>query len=118
MVAVLTFASGLLGFFLQWLLPAQHVADARGMIGSIIGLVTLLLALVLGLLVWTSYGVYTDQNTESQSLGPLILKLDFALEKYGAEASRGRDLPRGGHARATASGLSRGRRIAIRASAR
>jgi hypothetical protein len=80
-VAVLTFASGLLGFFLQWLLPVQYIADAKGMIGSIIGLITLLLALVLGLLVWTSYGVYTNQNTESQSLGPLILKLDFALDQ-------------------------------------
>ena len=63
-VASLTFASGLFGFLLQWLLPVQHVADAKGMIGSIIGLVTLLLALVLGLLVWTSYGVYTNQNAE------------------------------------------------------
>jgi hypothetical protein len=99
-VALLTFLSGLLGFFLQWLLPVQHVADAKGMIGSIIGLVTLLLALVLGLLVWTSYGVYTNQNAESQSLGPLILKLDFALEQYGPEASRGRDLLRAAVVRA------------------
>ena len=68
-VGLLTFASGLFGFLLQRLLPAQHIADAKGMIGSIIGLVSLLLALVLGLLVWTSYGVYTNQNTESQSLG-------------------------------------------------
>jgi hypothetical protein len=93
-VALLTFVSGLLGFVLQWLLPVQDVADAKGMIGSIIALVTLLLALVLGLLVWTSYGVYTNQNTESQSLGPLILKLDFSLEQYGPEADRGRDLLR------------------------
>jgi hypothetical protein len=35
--------SALLGFFVQWLLPAQHEADA--VTGSIIGLVTLLLAL-------------------------------------------------------------------------
>ena len=68
-VALLTFASGLLGFLLQWLLPVQEVAGARNMIGSIIGFVTLLLALVLGLLVWTTYGVYTNQNAESQSLG-------------------------------------------------
>ena len=93
-IAILTFASALLGFFLHWLLPAQHVADARGMIGSIIGLVTLMLALVLGLLIWASYGVYSDQNAESQSLGPLILKLDFAFEQYGPEARRGRDLLR------------------------
>ena len=99
-VALLTFASGLLGFFLQWLLPGQYIADAKGMIGSIIGLITLLLALVLGLLVWTSYSVYTNQNTESQSLGPLILKLDFALDQYGPEASRGRDLLRAAVVRA------------------
>ena len=70
------------------------------MIGSIIGFVTLLLALVLGLLVWTTYGVYINQNTESQSLGPLILKLDFALEQYGPEADRGRDLLRAAVVRA------------------
>jgi hypothetical protein len=99
-VACLTFASGLVGFLLQWLLPVQHVADAKGMIGSIIGLITLLLALVLGLLVWTSYGVYTNQNAESQSLGPLILKLDFALEQYGPEARRGRELVRAAVVRA------------------
>jgi hypothetical protein len=99
-VALLTFVSGLFGFVLQWLLPVQDVAGARGMIGSIIGLVTLLLALVLGLLVWTSYGVYTNQNAESQSLGPLILRLDFTLEQYGPEADRGRDLLRGAVVRA------------------
>jgi hypothetical protein len=99
-VALLTFMSGLVGFLLQWLLPVQYVADAKGMIGSIIGLVTLLLALVLGLLVWTSYGVYTNQNAVSQSLGPLILKLDFALEQYGPEARRGRELLRAAVVRA------------------
>jgi hypothetical protein len=93
-IAVLTFISGLLGFALQWLLPVQYVTDAKGMVGSIIGLVTLLLALVLGLLVWTSYGVYTTQTAESQSLGPVILQLDFALEQYGPEARPGRDLLR------------------------
>jgi hypothetical protein len=99
-VALLTFASGLLGFFLQWVLPVQDIADARGMIGSVIGLVTLLLALVLGLLIWTTYGVYTNQNTESRSLGPLILKLDFSLEQYGPAAKGGRDLLRAAVVRA------------------
>lgn len=93
-MALLTFASALFGFFLQWLLPLQYIADAKGMIGSIIGLITLLVALVLGLLVWTSYNVYMNQNAESQSLGPLILKLDFALDQYGPEAGPGRDLLR------------------------
>jgi hypothetical protein len=85
-VACLTFASALVGFLVQRLLPVQYLTDAKGMVGSITGLVILLLALVLGLLVWTSYGVYTTQNTESQALGPTILQLDFALERYGPEA--------------------------------
>ena len=85
-VAALTFAGGLVGFLLQLLLPVQAVTEAKGMVGSITGLVILLLALVLGLLVWTSYGVYTTQTAESQSLGPVILQLDFALEQYGPEA--------------------------------
>ncbi len=93
-VAVLTFASGLLGFLLQWLLPVQEVAGARSLLGSVVGFVSLLLALVLGLLIWTTYGAFIAQNTESQSLGPLILKLDFALEQYGPEAEHGRDLLR------------------------
>src|SRR5271168_4533723 len=76
-VALLTFVSGLLGFLLQWLLPVQEVAGAKGIICSIIVFVTLLLALVLGLLIWTTYGAFIAQNAESQSLGPLILKLDF-----------------------------------------
>jgi hypothetical protein len=91
-MALLTFASALLGFWAQALLPAQYLSDGKGMVGSIIGLVTLLLALVLGLLVWTSYGVYTTQVNESQSLGPVMLQLDFALERYGPEARRGREL--------------------------
>jgi hypothetical protein len=99
-VAVLIFASGLVGFLLQWLLPVQDIAGAKGIICSIVGFVTLLLALVLGLLIWTTYGAFIAQNTESQSLGPLILKLDFALEQYGPEADRGRDLLRAAVVRA------------------
>jgi hypothetical protein len=99
-VAVLTFVSGLLGFVLQWLLPVQDVAGAKGIICSIIGFVTLLLALVLGLLIWTTYGAFIAQNAESQSLGPLIMRLDFTFEQYGPEADRGRDLLRAAVVRA------------------
>jgi hypothetical protein len=37
------------------------------MIGGVVGLLTLLLALVLGLLIWTAYGVY---NTHQTPCGP------------------------------------------------
>ena len=40
------------------------------------------------------------RTRNSQSLGPLILKLDFALEQYGPEADRGRDLLRAAVVRA------------------
>jgi hypothetical protein len=109
-VAGLTFMSGLLGFFLQRLLPARHEMDASGVTGSIIGLVTLLFALALGLLMWMSCALYANQNTESQSLGPLILKLDFVLGQYGPEARRGRDLLRAAVARARDRFWGEGRR--------
>ncbi len=99
-VALLTFASGLIGFLIRSLLPFQDVAGAKGLICSIVGFVALLLALVLGLLIWTTYGAFIAQNAESQSLGPMILKLDFALEQYGPEADRGRDLLRAAVVRA------------------
>ena len=56
------------------------------MIGAVVGLLTLLSALVLGLLIWTAYGVYAGQNVAIQSLAAKVLQLDFALADYGPEA--------------------------------
>jgi hypothetical protein len=51
-VAVLTFGVGLLGLYLKRLVPERHMsAGSRDMIGAVIGLLSLLLALVLGTLV-------------------------------------------------------------------
>ena len=33
LVAIVTFASGMIGFLVQWALPAQHVGDSKGAIG-------------------------------------------------------------------------------------
>jgi Protein of unknown function (DUF4239) len=87
-------AGCLVGVALQTLLPTQHMTDAKTAITTIQSLVTLLLALVLGLLVWTSYGVYSQQRSEAQTLGSQVLQLDLALERYGPEADRGRELLR------------------------
>ncbi len=89
-ILALTFASCMGGLVIQWLLPTQVVADSRATIGGIVGLVTLLLALVLGLLVWASYGVFATQISEAQTLAPAVLELDFALKRYGPEAAPGR----------------------------
>jgi hypothetical protein len=49
------------------------------MIGAGVGLLTLLSALALGLLIWTSYGVYAGQNMTTQTLAAKFLQLDLAL---------------------------------------
>ena len=53
-VGVVMFAGGLLGLVLQRALPEQHTTGgSRDMIGAVVGLLTLLCALVTGLLIWT-----------------------------------------------------------------
>jgi hypothetical protein len=52
MVLVLTFGRGIVGLYLQKRLPTHHMSGgSKDMILAVIGLVTLLLALVLGTLV-------------------------------------------------------------------
>jgi hypothetical protein len=89
LVAVSAFLSALVGFALQSIIPTQMIADGRPALAGVAGLLTLLLALVLGLLVWTAFGVYTTQQTESQTMGLTALQLDYLLESYGPETCRG-----------------------------
>ena len=93
LVAGMIFAAGVFGLFLQKLLPKPHTSDrSRDMIGSVVGTTTLLLALVLGLLIWTAYGVYTAQKAGLQSLVSGALQYDQALMEYGPGGSSGRAL--------------------------
>ena len=55
------------------------------MIGAVVGLLTLLCALVTGLLIWTAYGIYAGQNAAIQTLASRVLQLDLALADYGPE---------------------------------
>ena len=57
------------------------------MIGAVVGLLTLLCALVTGLLIWTAYGVYAGQNLAIQTVASKVLQLDQALADYGPEAN-------------------------------
>ena len=85
-VAAVVFASGCLGFILQRVLPEKHTTGPpRDMIGAVVGLLTLLCALVTGLLIWTAYGVYAGQNIAIQGLAAKVLQLDLALAEYGPE---------------------------------
>ena len=75
---------------LQWVVSADALSASKGSVGAMVGLVTLLLALVLGLLVFTAFSVFTVQRDEAYSLGPIVAEVDLALELYGPEAVGGR----------------------------
>ena len=86
-IAVAVFIGGSIGLILQRVLPEKYTTGApRDMIGAVVGLLTLLSALVLGLLIWTAYGVYAGQNAAVQSLAAKVLQFDMALADYGPEA--------------------------------
>jgi hypothetical protein len=89
-VALATFVASLLGMALRLVVPAQVLNDSKATVGGMVGLITLLLALVLGLLVYTAFTVYSTQQSEAQGLGPVVIELDDLLEQYGPEALRGR----------------------------
>ncbi len=87
-VAVAVFAGGLIGLALQRVLPEKHTTGpSRDMIGAMAGLLTLLCALVTGLLIWTAYGVYAGQNAAIQNVAAKALQLDLALQDYGPDAN-------------------------------
>jgi hypothetical protein len=89
-IAVILFGASVIGMLLQWVVPADVLTASKGTVGAMVGLVTLLLALVLGLLVFTAFSLFTTQRDEAYSLGPVIVELDLALERYGPEAAQGR----------------------------
>jgi len=86
------FAGAVAGDLLQWLLPTHHLVDAKGVIGAVQGLVTALLALVLGLLIWTAYGVYAQQYSEMMTLAGQVLSLDVQLDRLGRDGPPARAL--------------------------
>jgi hypothetical protein len=92
LVAVLTFGSGILGLYFQKRLPTEHMSGgSRDMILGVIGLVTLLLALVLGTLVGNTYAFFANQKSELETYASRAVLLDRALARYGPEAKPVRD---------------------------
>jgi len=88
---------GAIGLELQRALPESYTTGGpRDMTGAVVGLMTLLLALVLGLLIWTAYGVFSTQKASVQTLAITDLKLDEAFQDYGPEAAEGHRILREG----------------------
>ena len=91
-VAVLAFVSGVAGLYLQKLLPDPHTSDrSRDMIGAIVGLISLLLALVLGTLIGSAYSFYATQKSEMETFAARSVQLDLALAEYGPETKPARE---------------------------
>ena len=91
-VAVLTFLLGMLGLRVQSLLNEHNsVEKSKDMIGSVLGLLSLLLALVLGTLIGSTYYFSTGQQAQLQSMMSSLVLLDKSLDEFGPEAKPLRD---------------------------
>ncbi len=91
-VAAITFGGAIVGLALKHALPEKLTTGApRDAVSSVVGLLTLLCALVLGLLIWTAYGVYSNQSATIQNFAIRVLLEDMALADYGPEAQPIRD---------------------------
>jgi hypothetical protein len=90
-IALVAFASGVVGLYLQKLLPQPHTSDrSRDMIGAIVGLISLLLALVLGTLVGSAYSFYSTQKSEMETFAARAVQLNLALIEFGPETAPAR----------------------------
>ena len=91
-IFVLILASGLIGLFVHQRLPEQQKSEsARVVIGHIAGVLSLLLSLVLGTLVGTSFAFQTTQKTELDSLAANVLELDQTLGELGPTGAFARE---------------------------
>ena len=90
LVCILIFAlfmvAGYAGLSLQKILTDKHrTGETKGVIGQISGLVSLLLALVLGTMIGVSFAYFSTQKTNLENFSAQILRLDQALAQYGPE---------------------------------
>ncbi|HXT07102.1 MAG TPA: hypothetical protein VN715_09220 [Roseiarcus sp.] len=88
LVAVVVFAAGMIGHEIQRRIPESWTTGGpRDALGAVSGLFGLLLALVLGLLIWTAFGVYSTQKATMQTVALNLYKLESALKEYGPETA-------------------------------
>jgi len=96
-IFILFMAAGYAGLQVQSNLAPEHKTDAtKGVVGQVSGLVTFLLALVLGTLIGVSYAFYSGQRTNLENFSAQILRLDQALGQYGPETKDVRDKVKAG----------------------
>jgi hypothetical protein len=93
-----------LGSYLRYVLPYHHTqTDSKDILTASAGMMSMLVALVIGLLVSSAKDAYDVTNAGITSAGAKILTLDYYLSDYGPEAEGARELLR----QAVASGIER-----------
>ena len=91
-IFILFIAAGYAGLQVQTRLAPEHkTGETKGVVGQVAGLLTLLLALVLGTLIGVSFAYYSTQRTNLETFSAQILRLDQALAQYGPETKPLRD---------------------------
>ncbi len=84
--------AGYAGLALQTKLVDEHkTGETKAVVGQVSGLVSLLLALVLGTLIGVSWGYFSTQRTNLENFSAQILRLDQALGQFGPETRPLRD---------------------------
>ena len=92
LIFVLFMVAGFAGLALQTHLTPEHKSgETKGVVGQISGLVSLLLALVLGTLIGVSWAYFSTQRTNLENFSAQVLRLDQALAQYGPETKPLRD---------------------------
>jgi hypothetical protein len=74
-----------------WLDEHNSIEKSRDMIGAVVGLLSLLLALVLGTLIGNTYYFSTGQQALLQSMMSSIILMDKSLAEFGPETKPLRD---------------------------
>ncbi len=92
LIFVLFMVAGYAGLALQTKLVDEHkTGETKAVVGQISGLVSLLLALVLGTLIGVSWAYFSTQRTNLENFSAQILRLDQALGQFGPETKPVRD---------------------------
>jgi hypothetical protein len=92
LIFILFMVAGHAGLALQTKLNDRHrTGETKGVIGQVSGLVSLLLALVLGTLIGVSWAYFSAQRTNLENFSAQVLRLDQALGQFGPETKPVRD---------------------------
>ena len=92
LIFVLFMVAGYAGLALQTRLVEEHkTGETKAVVGQVSGLVSLLLALVLGTLIGVSWAYFSAQRTNLENFSAQVLRLDQALAQYGPETKPLRD---------------------------